>query len=1080
MLLLNSQRKRNAYYGKKMKKLLISGGYIVLVMLAGVLIRCQSPYSPFSDYSRARIHVVAQTFEMGAKGSVEIFSRETLSCVVALPQLVDSCVVAIPNSRLGTHFSFAMDSLVRLSSPTFKINFSLVDTGLSKIALSTYRKNGEILSDVIWIKAISPLYQSPIDVENGTKVTFSSDSVKDKDVLYHWQIGSHMLIVSSFALQEALYSASTTDTLGYVWVSDSREKFISPKLPFVCSARDETPPHIERISPPIEYAHGDTIGTSSDTVPIAFRITDANSNSVAYVSFNGIQANPVSPDVYTYICTNIIAQTKISPFRLQIAAVDRFLNADTLILCVRYDSLAANAVPYSLSIISPSTDTSNSSAFSTTLFGVVRDFAHQNLSMNMVVIVNDSMGLPFVARGVGSALFSVFVTMRQGNNNILVIATDSISKAQVSLQRTILYSPGFADTISPAIIDVTINSHPANILTYEDSDSARIKVLAFDEGSGVEKVSINGVTAFPDTQKYVWKYTMPLKHKSLGNPLSIIVTDKVGKSAQQFYTIYKNAKPQIYNLLESPTTKVSSMFSDTFRIADPDFDVVVVSTVSLTCKGTWGINDDSIFWFMPAVTDTGRQSFTLTLFDGYEQVLVPYTVTCLPEFNRPPTLSLQSTSQRLTGDTLLLSAQTAFDTIIATITDPDSVTGEQFIISMFSNGVLTQKEIGTQKTFYAVLDRTKYSRQATAIIFRVEDAAGNKDSMRIYVTEQATTPVAKKLFFNTTPTGANVTSALYKFPLLVRVDTTILANASLARGGLVFTKKNGTELPYEVEKWDTVSHSGICWVLVDTILANCDTQYITAEWREDRSGNRADGALVFDTATGFAGVWHLGANATDATIYKNNGTLNGPPAVVGAIGTARSFNGSSQDITMGIPSNGSLNFKNGNYTFSTWYKLSSNPAQEGSLVSKCDYETQSGYKTFIQVVFGKLRYSLNLGASRLWNEYASNWYSPDTNWHVVTWVVNQTTRSLTCFLDGNVVKISGGTTQLGDFVPLGTLSFTNANEKFSLGSNADPGNPLYFSGVMDEAIVMRKAMSQDWIRLCYYSQKIDSSFITIR
>jgi hypothetical protein len=187
---------------------------------------------------------------------------------------------------------------------------------------------------------------------------------------------------------------------------------------------------------------------------------------------------------------------------------------------------------------------------------------------------------------------------------------------------------------------------------------------------------------------------------------------------------------------------------------------------------------------------------------------------------------------------------------------------------------------------------------------------------------------ARRVFLNTSASGADVPGTVFAFPLLVRLSRSNFDfNQSHASGADIrFTKPDNTFLPYEIEQWDSAQGTAAIWVKVDTILGNNDSQYVVMYWGNTNAAGASNSAAVFDTTNGFQGVWHLSeagnTTAYDATGNRYDGTphnMTAASAVAGAVGNAREFNGISQYISMTNTSSSKLNFpENGSYSMSVW------------------------------------------------------------------------------------------------------------------------------------------------------------------
>ena len=153
----------------------------------------------------------------------------------------------------------------------------------------------------------------------------------------------------------------------------------------------------------------------------------------------------------------------------------------------------------------------------------------------------------------------------------------------------------------------------------------------------------------------------------------------------------------------------------------------------------------------------------------------------------------------------------------------------------------------------------------------IRDAADNTAMPNVYTMRGLTTSMV--LNFDTTSTGANVTTPVVNFPLLVRLSDPGIINA--VRDGapdLRFRDPDGTPLAYQVERWDKGNIAAEVWVLVPQVLGNSNTDYITMYFDDqtnDTVPGRQEPGKVFGTGNQFAGVWHLSESAGQA--YRLNG-----------------------------------------------------------------------------------------------------------------------------------------------------------------------------------------------------------------
>jgi len=142
--------------------------------------------------------------------------------------------------------------------------------------------------------------------------------------------------------------------------------------------------------------------------------------------------------------------------------------------------------------------------------------------------------------------------------------------------------------------------------------------------------------------------------------------------------------------------------------------------------------------------------------------------------------------------------------------------------------------------------------------------------------------------------GYTLGGTLTNFPALVVLSTAIQGFSydqfQSGNADLRFTDFNGTELKYEVEKWDTTGSSYV-WLRVPEITNNAVIFMFWGKSGVTEPSYRTDHSVWGD---GFAGVWHMtnkyclnaaGSNYNIDTLSNESGITD----VQGKIGTAQSF-----------------------------------------------------------------------------------------------------------------------------------------------------------------------------------------------
>jgi biopolymer transport protein ExbB len=330
---------------------------------------------------------------------------------------------------------------------------------------------------------------------------------------------------------------------------------------------------------------------------------------------------------------------------------------------------------------------------------------------------------------------------------------------------------------------------------------------------------------------------------------------------------------------------------------------------------------------------------------------------------------------------------------------------------------------------------------------------------------------SRRLYLDTSPTGADVAESVYGFPLLVRLEASNFAFPEARDSGqdLRFAKPDGSRLPHQVARWDASAGLAEVWVLVDTVLGRVDSQYIEMFWGNRQAVPRSAGKGVFDTANGFASVWHLeappAANPSrfeDATAHGLHGTGINLPAsagVPGMIGIAQRFNGTNSRIVIPGSAGGPLNFpQRSRYTVSAWVRADSLPARYQTLVGKGDNQ-----------------FNLQISRERMWHfveaQQSGQFDAVEVPAQAGVW------RLLTGVRDGAGIAlyVDGALVDNQPVIKAETANRIESND-VSIGWNNEVDGQA-FAGLMDEVVLSDRARSGAWIKLTFENQKRDQRLV---
>jgi hypothetical protein len=317
------------------------------------------------------------------------------------------------------------------------------------------------------------------------------------------------------------------------------------------------------------------------------------------------------------------------------------------------------------------------------------------------------------------------------------------------------------------------------------------------------------------------------------------------------------------------------------------------------------------------------------------------------------------------------------------------------------------------------------------------------------------------IFLGMTPGWANSAETLINFPVLVRLNSTLIAGLADALddgADIRFAKADGTTpLFFEIERWKHVNaatDTAEIWVLVDTLRGNGVTS-IKMYWGKAGVGSESNAEMVFNTGNNFVGVWHLGedGNTTaggykDATALANHGTgsgLNSSSDVSGAIGTAQTFNGTTSYITIANESNFDLQ---DSISISCWVNVNAVSNAWASILTKGQSLELQHYESALNIDF--CRYLNKRATSGTALSAGSYFYLCGTF----------------SVLDGQKLYMNGALEATNTNTGLMVLN----DNAIAIGENLQ-NSGRYFNGTVDEVRIARCRNSASWIKVCYNNQK---------
>ena len=325
-------------------------------------------------------------------------------------------------------------------------------------------------------------------------------------------------------------------------------------------------------------------------------------------------------------------------------------------------------------------------------------------------------------------------------------------------------------------------------------------------------------------------------------------------------------------------------------------------------------------------------------------------------------------------------------------------------------------------------------------------------------------------YFTATPTANANNDLTYDFAGAPSAFWSVVRSDG---GDVLVTLADGiTRVPRQISAFNATAHTGLMYLGTLSGTATAFRVYYGSGAAEPAANSTYGKYNVWESAAKL--VAHMG-DATDATSNQNNGTNNGATLVTGKVGSAYSFDGSSNNIVFGLVP-GFLTALNGSgATISTWVKT--NYTAQFSVLSGT---INDGTKTLFMLNAnrdetdtyhaGYTTLSLRDESSvTLLGRISTNIYN--NAWHLLTIVAAPAANSILAYVDGQSVAV----TKSGSTAP---SNFANAQYGIVAGAANSRGTILYFfNGALDELRLYSRALSSAEILAMYNNQNSPATFI---
>jgi len=252
-------------------------------------------------------------------------------------------------------------------------------------------------------------------------------------------------------------------------------------------------------------------------------------------------------------------------------------------------------------------------------------------------------------------------------------------------------------------------------------------------------------------------------------------------------------------------------------------------------------------------------------------------------------------------------------------------------------------------------------------------------------------------------------------------------------------------------------------------------------WGNKNAVNTSSSAAVFDTSSGFEGVWHLGETsgtiARDASHNGYTGIYKGglPDGISSPLGISQYIARPDTDyIEMGNV----LNIGANNISIGLWVKRASFGTQQALIAKTNGNGPSTGYGYLFSIdLFNYPHFYMASGGANFGDDsvfdVASNLTITDsTAWHYLLVSVDRSDNThCKMYVDG--IDRTG--------VIRGNISsVANVTNALNLHFGTESDDNYSFSGFMSDVTIAFTARSADWVKLSYMNRKVNDALVSFR
>lgn len=321
--------------------------------------------------------------------------------------------------------------------------------------------------------------------------------------------------------------------------------------------------------------------------------------------------------------------------------------------------------------------------------------------------------------------------------------------------------------------------------------------------------------------------------------------------------------------------------------------------------------------------------------------------------------------------------------------------------------------------------------------------------------------------------------SLAGYPVLLRLDAAgfDFSQAGPSGNDLRFARrKDGTRLPYQIEHWDPAAGTAAVWIRLDSLPPGRDSS-VSMHWGREDAVDQSSGQAVFDTARGFASVWHLAETGNlDAGGYRDAASFShatavapNPPSRIEAVaGRGKRFADGGGSLTAPMPRGFG---GNGGFTVSFWMRFQADTRRQHVLRFGGD-SLIVGFHFLIRpdttAQFGPFDRTPDATPSEWQNHFSLK--ERVGRWIQVATTYDPATAKLTSYVDGAVAAVND--LPLLDIQAAGGVKVGGALN--GIASEAS------LQGGLDEVRFYDRPLGAARIRADYETQKEGSAFLELK